>query len=228
MKRVLVGMMVVAFCAAAFAEGQGQGADNEGGGNRNGLVAHYYKDPAHWDGNWEQGTKPQVPPSDWTFTNYHHSRVEPLINHLFIRRGWFSVRWTGSIDIPTKGAGNVKFEVWADDGCRLFIDGEKVIDSWCDVAEDTAESHRTATVNLTAGKHKIVVEYFQGESLRKDDKDPIKLYWTLRGKANKSIIPASAFSYDTEDLFPQPGRKDPEGDEFIEQVIEAIRARGGK
>ena len=230
MRRLLIAAVVLAVAGGVWAEEKKGKCHAEGGKEtckRRGLVAHYYRDPANWGGNWTPGSKPQVDPADWTFTKYHHSRIEPLVNHLFIRRGWFSVRWKGLIEIPKgEGAVNVTFEIWADDGCRLFIDGEKVIDDWKDVDEDATDSHRTATVSLTGGKHKIVVEYFQGESLREDDRDPAKLYWSIPERhVPKQIVPASAFSYTLDDLFPDPGREDKEGAAFIEDIIEKIKSK---
>jgi hypothetical protein len=201
-----------------------------------GLVAHYFKDPTEWDGNWKEGTKPTVDAVNWTFREYKYSRIEPLVNHSFIRRGWFSVRWVGSIDlapgnsdkkdgkdvkgveVPAEGA-EVKFEFWADDGARLYIDGEKVIDDWRHCSDASPESHRTATVKLTAGPHKIVVEYFQGESLQKDDKDPAKLYWSCEVlKMKRQIVPAAHFSHTEADLQDYEPSVKPEGakDEKVE------------
>jgi hypothetical protein len=185
-----------------------------------GLVAHYFKDPTDWDGNWKAGEKPTVDPVEYTFREYKYSRVEPLINHFFIRSGWFSVRWVGKVKVEP-GLASVKkddkgdkggkpvgtdpvdvtFEFWADDGARLFVDGVKLIDDWRACAETEPESHRKVTVKLTPGPHKIVVEYFQGESLKKQDRDPAKLYWTIPAfKIKRKIIPAAHFFHTQEDL----------------------------
>ena len=50
-----------------------------------------------------------------------------------------------------------KFTVTADDGVRLYVDGQKVLDKWI------PQSRTTFTVNrqLTAGSHQIVLEYFE-------------------------------------------------------------------
>jgi hypothetical protein len=63
-----------------------------------GLVAHYFRDPIEWDGNWKPRTVPTVSSKDWTFRQYEYSRTEP-VNHLFVRRGWFSVRWVGYLQL---------------------------------------------------------------------------------------------------------------------------------
>jgi len=226
MKRVLMvltALLMVSGLALAGAPGSGDDKDKGNDGDKvkrdAGLVAHYFKDPTEWDGNWKEGAKPTVDPLNWTFREYKYSRIEPLVNHQFIRRGWFSVRWVGSVDlapgnseakgakakakavtVPAEGV-EVKFEFWADDGARLFIDGEKLIDDWRACSEADADSHRTATVKLGPGPHKIVVEYFQGESLQKDDKDPAKLSWSCEAlKIPKQIIPAAHFSHTDADL----------------------------
>jgi len=195
----------------------------EGGSSqqKQGLAAHYYKDPTEWGGNWtnDEGPSPnQVDPADWTFSSYQYTRVEPLVNHLFIRRGWFSVRWVGSIEVApghqTKDApdvGPVTFELWMDDGARLSIDGQKLIDDWRPCPETSARSHRRATVTLSRGPHRIAIEYFQGQSLQKADHDPAKLYWSSAAFGiPRQIVPASHLSHtdaDLEDRAPSQGAR---------------------
>jgi len=172
-----------------------------------GLVAHYYRDNPNWNGNWPDDGTPTVNANGFTFTKYAYSRVEPLVNHLFIKRGWFSVRWKGTITTKAKAHQDMEaeytFHIWADDGCRLIIDGKTIIDSWIPAWEMAPESHRKAMVKLTPGEHSIVVEYFQGPSLKKKDHDPIKVYWECPArKIPKQIIPASHFSHSAEDTLP--------------------------
>lgn len=66
----------------------------------------------------------------------------------------FSARWTRSLDFA---AGTFKFVVRADDGVRLFIDNVRVIDEW-HVASPTTY---TRDVNLAAGQHTLVIEYYE-------------------------------------------------------------------
>ncbi|WP_162564279.1 MULTISPECIES: PA14 domain-containing protein [Microbacterium] len=65
----------------------------------------------------------------------------------------YSARYSKTID---EGAGSYVFTLQADDGARVFVDGELVLNGW---AYSTAT--RSATVPLTAGAHEIVVEHFQ-------------------------------------------------------------------
>jgi hypothetical protein len=304
-----------------------------------GLVAHYFADGTNWNGAWpDEVSVPAADPSDSTFTKYEYSRVEPVINHLFIRKGWFSVRWTGyfdpgisvtpapavvrgrininpnnsdqnefalvldsgqvitrdnlkkrrftghlgsarSVHVKPKGNGNQNgltvdgipypisnadtcdisstnmtvrlyhekdkadgkgleawwieiaaedatisrgadapavptrapvpapeaanedpefiFQVFADDGCRLFLDGKAIIDDWRACSEELPEASRTAEpVKLANGKHRIVVEYFQGQSLKDKDHDPIVVYWSCPSRnIQRQIVPATALSH---------------------------------
>jgi len=66
----------------------------------------------------------------------------------------FSCRFTKLQNYP---AGSKTFTVTADDGVRLYIDGELVIDKW----KDQGSTTYTATKNLTAGAHEIKIEYYE-------------------------------------------------------------------
>jgi len=52
----------------------------------------------------------------------------------------------------------LNLEMWCDDGCRLYIDGTKVIDAW----KFQAPARYTASVTLSPGAHTAVVKYFEG------------------------------------------------------------------
>ncbi len=69
---------------------------------------------------------------------------------------FYSIRWTAEVSLPAAG----KYDVMtnADDGIRVFLDGAKVLDDWSDHAPRT----RRQTVSLDKGRHRIVVEYYQG------------------------------------------------------------------
>jgi len=65
----------------------------------------------------------------------------------------FSVRWTRTIDFAEA---TYRFTTVTDDGARLYIDGELVIDKWV----DQAATEWTADVSLTGGEHTVVMEYY--------------------------------------------------------------------
>jgi glucose/arabinose dehydrogenase len=66
----------------------------------------------------------------------------------------FSARWTGTFDFP---GGSTVFTATADDGMRLWVDGQLVIDAWVDQSATTY----TATRTLAAGAHAIRIEYYE-------------------------------------------------------------------
>lgn len=66
----------------------------------------------------------------------------------------FSVVWEGTFAFAAR---DYHFTTLSDDGIRLYVDGERVIDSWTDHAATQDE----ATVALTAGDHQIRVEYYE-------------------------------------------------------------------
>jgi glucose/arabinose dehydrogenase len=66
----------------------------------------------------------------------------------------YSVRWTNTLNFA---AGTYNFRTITDDGVRLYIDDNLVIDEWHDQGSDP----HTATVNLTAGQHTIRMEYYE-------------------------------------------------------------------
>ena len=73
----------------------------------------------------------------------------------------FSARWTKSVTLDEAGA--YKFTVTGDDGVRLYIDGEKVLDKWIHQAPTTY----TVIRQLAAGTHEIVLEYFEAGGRRR-------------------------------------------------------------
>lgn len=65
----------------------------------------------------------------------------------------FSVRWTRELDLDE---GMYRFTLRVDDGVRLWVDGELLIDRWYPATE-TYE----VIVPLSKGRHQIRVEYFE-------------------------------------------------------------------
>jgi alpha-glucosidase (family GH31 glycosyl hydrolase) len=74
-------------------------------------------------------------------------------------RTHFSARWTGTIEAPAS-VGEVQLSTLEDDGARVWIDGNLVIDAWGPHDSTTT----MATTTLSAGvPHQIRVEYQQLE-----------------------------------------------------------------
>ena len=73
----------------------------------------------------------------------------------------FSVRWQRTVDFDTSGWYN--FRTFTDDGVRLYVDGERIINDWTARPFD----ERSAMKKLSAGPHDVVMEYFEdsGEAL---------------------------------------------------------------
>lgn len=68
----------------------------------------------------------------------------------------FTGRWTGRFNFPT--AGNYTFSATTDDGVRVWLDGNQIINDW----NGHAPTLNQVTVAVNAGLHEIRVEYFEG------------------------------------------------------------------
>jgi hypothetical protein len=66
----------------------------------------------------------------------------------------FSVRWTRRLDFE---AMTYRFYVRADDGARLWVDGDLLIDQWHDASVRTLTAERT----MTRGKHDVRLEMYE-------------------------------------------------------------------
>ena len=67
----------------------------------------------------------------------------------------WSARWTST---QYFNAGTYRFTVTADDGVRVYVDGQKVIDAW----KDQAPTTYTVNVAVVTGTHLLQVDYYQG------------------------------------------------------------------
>ena len=106
----------------------------------------------------------------------------------------FSARWTGLITPPATRT--YTFVTRSDDGVRLWIDGDQVIDDWA----LHAAADRSGSIALQAGHaYPIRVEYFDG---RKNASVTLSWRWTGHGK---ELVPASALSTE----LPPPPDDDP-------------------
>jgi hypothetical protein len=139
----------------------------------NGLTGRYFNDPAN-------GTR---------FTTLVLTRVDPTVNFNWaagapgggVTANNFSVRWTGSVQAPVSGA--YRFSTVSDDGIRLWVNGQQVINNWTDHG---ATTNTSAAITLTAGvRYTITLEYYE----RAGDATA-RLQWSYPGQATQ-IIPQS-------------------------------------
>jgi hypothetical protein len=66
----------------------------------------------------------------------------------------FSVRWEGDWNFS---AGTYRFSTTSDDGSRVYVDGNLVVNHW----SDHGATSLTGDVTLTAGTHRVKVEYYE-------------------------------------------------------------------
>ena len=99
----------------------------------------------------------------------------------------FSTVWLGSIAAPVDG--EVTFIAEADNGLRLWIGDESVIDGWSEDGEREGTFHFSAP----AGRRPFRLEYFQNGGTAH-----MRLYWRWEGQS-RELIPAAAFSHTAAD-----------------------------
>jgi len=94
----------------------------------------------------------------------------------------FSVRWSGRIVMPT--AGSYRFQTVSDDGIRLWVGGQLVINNWSDHA---AATNTSAALTFAAGQQvDVVMEYYE-----KGGSAVARLRWLTPGAGSYVAIPAA-------------------------------------
>jgi YD repeat-containing protein len=122
------------------------------------------------------------------FTGYKLTRIDPTVNFDWgsnspdpsIGNDFFSVRWTGMV-VP-RYSETYTFYTTTDDGVRLWIDGQTIIDKWV----DQGPTEWTGQVYLEAGRaYSIRMEFYEhwGGATA-------KLSWSSASQA-KEIVPQS-------------------------------------
>jgi hypothetical protein len=129
----------------------------------------------------------------------------------------FSVRWTGVVTAAHDE--EYTFITKTDDGVRLWVDGELIIDDWT----MHAAAERSGKVLLEAGEPvDIKMEYFDGVS-----RAVAKLFWRSASVA-REIIPATALapeapgdavSVDIPEIGGVPAIVQPAGDEALPPIV---------
>jgi hypothetical protein len=135
----------------------------------NGLAGEYY------DAMDLTGTK--VSRTDAT-VNFDWGTGAP---HPSIGADTFSVRWTGEVLAPASGT--YTFSTRSDDGVRLWINGQLVVNNWTDHAPTTDSGQ----IALAAGqRYPVRLEYYENQVGA-----TIALSWQVPGTQGPVIIPTS-------------------------------------
>ena len=95
----------------------------------------------------------------------------------------FSVAWQGSVKATTSGG--YRLQTKSDDGVRVWLNGQLIVNNWTDHAPITDTS---ATINLVAGtRYQIRMEYYEagGGAVA-------QLLWRTPGSRSYVVIPTSA------------------------------------
>jgi beta-glucosidase len=96
----------------------------------------------------------------------------------------FSIRWTGVI--RPASSGKFTFYVSGDDGFRLWVGNQLIIDNWV----DEAITAKTGEINLTAGQeYSVKLEYYENAGLAE-----IMLGYQSSAELNSQIITAASGS----------------------------------
>lgn len=99
----------------------------------------------------------------------------------------FSARWSGLLVAPVSG--EYRLGTVSDDGVRLWLDGEPLIDRW----DDHAATRDMRPVTLVQGQaYPITMTYYERRYSA-----VAKLQWQLPGAANPVPVPASALAQAT-------------------------------
>jgi MSHA biogenesis protein MshQ len=148
---------------------------------------------------------PPPPPSQGSWTAHYWNNIsqsgnavltrdESAINHDWgysspssgvVANDHFSARWTRSIYF---GAGSYRFTTQSDDGIRVSVGGNRIIDNWTVHALQT----NTADVDLTAGTYTVVVDFYENTELA-----TAKFWWerTSDGGGGPTGVTATTTAY---------------------------------
>ncbi len=164
------------------------------------------------------------------FTNLKLTRADATVNFDWgtgapdpsMQADTFSVRWTGWV-LP-KFSEIYTFYAKTDDGVRLWVDGQQIIDNW----KDQPPTEKAATKSLTAGqRYPIQMDYYEDKGGA-----VAQLSWSSPSEQPKEIIPASQLSCGADaaidaqgfaDLFHQPFADLPASCESVKNELRQVR-----
>lgn len=113
----------------------------------------------------------------------------PLVNDLQIDSDYFSIEWSGLIEVPKAGAYTFYLDV--DDGYKLEINNVVAGERWSPVGNETAPvAHK---VNLNAGPNAFKMQFFSDRLEAK-----ARLEWQS-DEIERQVIPSTSFKTSSED-----------------------------
>ncbi len=116
--------------------------------------------------------------------------VDTFTSKVAERKGNFALRFRGTLSAAKEG--EYRFWTRSDDGSRLFIDGQQIVENGgIHPAQD-----RDGKVKLTAGDHAIEVVYFDGGG-----QTEFKVSWQPPG-GKREEIPADVLSHEGQPMMP--------------------------
>lgn len=157
-----------------------------------GPITPQHSDPFWQAAYWNNMTLSGSPALQRTDTNldFNWGRGSP---DPIVHVDGFSARWARYLDLQ---AGTYRFSATSDDGMRVYINGELIINDWSD--------HSARTVNadkyLGSGHHLVVVEYYENgvDAVAKVTWAPVSPIVNWRGEyyTNKNLNGAPALVRD--------------------------------
>jgi hypothetical protein len=139
-------------------------------GSGTGVLGEYFNDP-------DNGSH---------FVSYVGGRLDSRINFDWttaapaagVTSDNFSVRWTGRVQPPVSGS--YTFTTVADDGVRVWVNGQLLVDHWVDQA---ATARASAPVTLTGGSlYDVKMEYYEHAGSAS-----ARLQWSYAGHTQAAI-----------------------------------------
>jgi WD40 repeat protein len=97
---------------------------------------------------------------------------------------WFQARWTGWLRAPAPGL--YLLQVESNDGVRLWIDAQPLIDDW----SNHAPTRSDGLVYLEAGWHRLRVEYYEGPGTAS-----IRLRWNYPFGQGMRVVPGECLGH---------------------------------
>lgn len=151
-------------------------------GQGNGLMASYWNFDVVGNGNaFPSGPATHVRQDAPVDFNWATSSPVPGI----VNADLFAVRWDGFVEAPSTG--DYTFWTQSDDGVRLWVDGNLVINNW---TLHGATWNSAAPVTLQAGqRYAIRMELYErtGDAVA-------RLHWQTPGSAVRAAVPANRLS----------------------------------